>query len=676
MTAAKGYIPGFINGVSQEPGPLRNATQGSLQKNCVSSVVEGLKERPPTEHIAILESGTDRTGGTAKAEFFRQQGTNYVMFLAPGGTMDVFGLDGTAKTITQTAGSTYRTDNNPRQNIRVLETPEKLYLVNRTVSTAKGAGTAPGTLQGSKQLFGDLSTSGSAGDVWEIAGDPSTDFDNYYAKWDSSVWREGLKPGEQYQFDGTTLPHTLCPCGGGNDFEWDTEDWDSRAVGDLESIPFPAWTGYEIKDLFYFQGRLGFVAEETLGATRANNPTNFWPRTRLTLSDDDPLDLKLEAANMHTALAFDRDVVLFTDAGQYSLLPAEGGPLTPDSVSAVLVSNFSSSSVARPASSGISMFFTFEDDNWANFRELQGRHEGIQRFASEDISAHVRKYVPEGVFQMTASSVTNTLVVLTTQDANAVYVFQHDEGLGERRRQAAWSKWEFESGAEVIGADWVGADLYLVIARSGQVTLERMKFRGDSTEDEMGYRILLDRRVELTGSYDSGTGNTTWTLPCSDYSDVVVVTSPSFNSPGVQLNASLNGDTVTVAGDYSAHKCYLGQPYESRYRLSPQYVRNRDQTVKTNGYLLLSSLDLTFTAGAFHVEVTPFDGADTSTYRYYSWKVGSSKIGDHVIESGTLSVPVHARASDVTIDLVNDTHLPATWVSAEWSGEWFSYSED
>jgi len=675
VTVAKGYIPGFINGVSQEPGPLRGRTQGSLQINCVSSVDEGLSKRPPTEHVAVLESGTDRTGGTSKAEFFRQQGTDYVALMATGGTLDVFGIDGSAKTITQTAGATYRTDSNPRKNLRVLETPEKLYVLNRTVAPAQDATGAPGTLQGTKQLFGDLGTSGSAGDVWEIAGDPTTNFDNYYAKWDTSVWREGLKPGEAYQFDASTLPHTLCPCGGANDFEWDSEDWDARAVGDLASIPFPAWSGVNIQDIFYFQGRLGVVAEDTLGTSRVNEPTNFWPRTRVTVSDDDPLDLKLEASNMHTALAFDRDVVLFTDNGQYSLMPAEGGPLTPDTVSAVLVSNFSSSPDARPASSGTSMFFSFEDDNWANVRELQGRHEGIQRFGSEDTTSHVRKYIPKGVFQMVASSVTNTLVVLTSGDANAIYVFQHDDER-DRRRQAAWSKWEFEDGAEVIGAAWVGADLYLVVARTAQVTLERIQFRGDSTEDAMGYRVLLDRRVELTGSYDSGADETTWTLPCADYSDVVAVTSEDFDSLGVQLNVTLSGDTVTVDGDYSAHSVYLGQPYEARYRISPQYVRNREGQVKTSGYLLLSTLDLSYTAGAFHVEVTPFDGGTTSTYRYYSWRIGSSKIGQHNIESGSLRVPVHARALDVVIELVNDTHLPSTWISAEWYGEWFSYAED
>lgn len=677
MSAAMGYIPSLHNGVSQEPGPLRDLSRGSLQVNCVASVEAGLAKRPPTEHIAVLESGTDRRGGASVAHIFRQDGSDYVLLLAPGGTMVLADLAGNTKTLTDTAGASYRTTTNPRHDIRVLETPTKLYLVNQTEATSRDSSTAPGTLKGAKQLFGDLSgVTGTSGDVWEIAGDPTTGMDNYYAKWDTvGVWREGLKPGEAYQFDASTLPHVLVP-GSSTDFEWTQETWVDRSVGDVATVPFPAWEGAEVLDMFSFQGRLGFVSESAVGLSRVNQMSNWWPRSRLTQADDDPLSLNLEARYIHAAVSFDRDVILFTNEGQYSLLPVEGGPLTPSTVSAVLVSSYGNCSEVKPVRSATSLFFACQNNDWAVFREIKGRHQELRRFETEDLSAHAPEYIPTTVYHMAATTTADMLCVLTEGEPNAVYVYQYHEE-DRKRVQSAWSKWEFDEGAEVIGAHWVGSDLYLVVAREAQVTLERMRFFGDAAISDLGYEVLLDRRVTQTGSYDAGTGVTTWTLPYGDATDIKVITGSAHSSPGVELKATLDGTSVTVAGDYSAGDVYLGQPYEARYRFSPQFSRTRNGVVKTNGYLLLSNLDVSFDkAGAFHVEVTPFDGAETSTYRFYSWKVGSSSVGEHKMQSGSFRVPVNARALNVIIDLVNDTHLPTAWTGAEWFGEWFSYAED
>ena len=45
-------IPNLVNGVSQQPDDLSLFSQGQDQVNGFSSVVEGLKKRPPTEYIA------------------------------------------------------------------------------------------------------------------------------------------------------------------------------------------------------------------------------------------------------------------------------------------------------------------------------------------------------------------------------------------------------------------------------------------------------------------------------------------------------------------------------------------------------------------------------------------------------------------------------------------------
>ena len=51
-------IPNLVQGVSQQPEVLRLNSQATEQINGFSSVVEGLKKRPPTEYVAKLSSST------------------------------------------------------------------------------------------------------------------------------------------------------------------------------------------------------------------------------------------------------------------------------------------------------------------------------------------------------------------------------------------------------------------------------------------------------------------------------------------------------------------------------------------------------------------------------------------------------------------------------------------
>ena len=51
-------IPNLINGVSQQPAALRLASQAESVVNCMPSSVEGLKKRPPFEHVDELFTGS------------------------------------------------------------------------------------------------------------------------------------------------------------------------------------------------------------------------------------------------------------------------------------------------------------------------------------------------------------------------------------------------------------------------------------------------------------------------------------------------------------------------------------------------------------------------------------------------------------------------------------------
>ena len=62
MPLISSSIPNLINGVSQQPAALRLASQAEEVINCMPSPVEGLKKRPPMQHIKKLFAGSAGTG--------------------------------------------------------------------------------------------------------------------------------------------------------------------------------------------------------------------------------------------------------------------------------------------------------------------------------------------------------------------------------------------------------------------------------------------------------------------------------------------------------------------------------------------------------------------------------------------------------------------------------------
>ena len=54
MGLVSSSIPNLANGVSQQSPSVRLLSQGEEQVNAFSSIISGLRKRPPTEHMADL----------------------------------------------------------------------------------------------------------------------------------------------------------------------------------------------------------------------------------------------------------------------------------------------------------------------------------------------------------------------------------------------------------------------------------------------------------------------------------------------------------------------------------------------------------------------------------------------------------------------------------------------
>jgi len=131
------------------------------------------------------------------------------------------------------------------------------------------------------------------------------------------------------------------------------------------------------------------------------------------------------------------------------------------------------------------------------------------------------------------------------------------------------------------------------------------------------------------------------------------------------------GNSFTLVGNHTS--LFIGTPYESKYSLSTQYVREntgRGLLAITTGRYQVRNIALTYeNSGFFTAEVTP-DNRSKSTTVMNGYVLGTSgsTIGSPALSSGTIKVPVQCRNTDFTFDIISSSHLPMYVASAEVEG--------
>ena len=96
-------IPNLVQGVSQQPEVLRLPSQATTQENGYSSVVEGLKKRPNTSHVAKISTSTLTN---AYVHAINRDSTERYIITITNGAIKVFTTAGVEKTVVNQTGAT------------------------------------------------------------------------------------------------------------------------------------------------------------------------------------------------------------------------------------------------------------------------------------------------------------------------------------------------------------------------------------------------------------------------------------------------------------------------------------------------------------------------------------------------------------------------------------------
>lgn len=544
-------------------------------------------------------------------------------------------------------------------------------------------------IKGATQRFTNLPARGYPGFRCEVRGEGSGFAGSYWVEFVSDasnpfggVWKECVKPGEVRAIDPATMPHLLVRNGDGT-FTFKAAEWGKRKVGDIESNPFPSFMGRRLNDVFLHRNRLGVLSDEGMIMTRAGEFFNFFRDSAIQVLDTDPIDIAVshtKVSILNHAVPFNESLLLFSDQTQF-ILGHTSDVLTVKSASIDQTTEFECLSSVKPIGAGNNVYFV----------QNRGQHCAVREFTvdadtqtkdAQDITSHVPKYIPQGVFKLSASSTESVIIALTHAAPSSMFVYQYHLANGSKL-QSAWHEWKFAAGDTILNADFIEGDLHLLINRDDGVYLETMSVTAGVSDGGMEFSAHLDRQVDETQVisliYSISSQTSSFTLPytpdgpASDY-ELVAWSDNEVLKPGTKMKFVLSGPNVGLVSKGNLTSFRFGRKIKSRYVFSRFQLREQSpgggQTPVGEGRLNVRRMSLSHgESGYFRVEVTP-RGREKYVYTMTGRRIGSSAslIGEVALIDGVFRLPVMARNIDVTIELTSDEFLPYSILSADWEG--------
>ena len=179
-------IPNLVQGVSQQPEILRLNSQATSQVNGFSSVVEGLKKRPPTNYIATIS--TSALNNASIHTINRDVNERYIVIIT-NGAIQVKTITGATKTVVmQTNAVNYLASSDPRADFVAVTVADYTYILNKTKTCAMASTTSSAKVE--QAIYSVLQGVNST--KYSITIDGST-FSFTSSNTDTEAIRDGVK---------------------------------------------------------------------------------------------------------------------------------------------------------------------------------------------------------------------------------------------------------------------------------------------------------------------------------------------------------------------------------------------------------------------------------------------------------------------------------------------------
>ena len=331
--------------------------------------------------------------------------------------------------------------------------------------------------------------------------------------------------------------------------------WGGRQAGDDNTNPFPSFTDTTINDIFFFKNRLGFLTNDNIIFSEADEYFNFFRTTTQQLLDSAPIDVGIshtKVAQLQHALPFQEKLMLFSRQSQFVL--RGGDLLTPKTVSISPVTEYDISDNIDPVALGNYIYFPFKRDAFEGMYEYFVDN-NTEVFEANEITAQVPKLIPSDITHLVGTAAENMIVAKSNTDDYTLFVYKY-YWQNKEKIQSAWMK--FTYSRKIRGFDFIDSDLVLLTEDSQGLHLEKATMENGLIDDGLSYKLYLDSRIngsDLTVNYSSSSKTTT--ISDFDYDPVDV---HIYTKGGTFKEFTRTSDTAgTVSGALGSYVDYGGE---------------------------------------------------------------------------------------------------------------------
>ena len=565
-----------------------------------------------------------------------------------------------------------------------VTTPEP-QLMNITTSEANNIGELPTSCRHNYVV--KVVNSGEEDDdfylkfkVDNVSGTPGSD------RFGVGVWEECPQPNLEIAFDPDTLPIKLVRELPGSTytngrFLVQKPTWEERDVGDENTNPKPTFVGHKINKILFFRNRLVMLSQENVITSRTNDFFNFWSKTAMAVSSDDPIDLQSSSTYptvLYDGIEVNSGLLLFSSNQQF-MLTTDSDSFTPQTAKINFLSAFNFNNKTKPFSLGVTPGFINSTGKNARFFEMADvRREGEPTVLEQ--SKVVSKLLPIDL-TMAASSKENTVVLFGSTDKNEIWGYRFFN-TGERRVMSSWFRWVLPGNLTYHA---IMDDVYYTVVKNGSnYTLEAYEVRKTDDTTVVGtapddYKVHLDCHKLISSgslSYNATTNKTTFTKPTgfNSSNQLAVFVNVTGDNIGRYSTAAINGSNVEITGDWTGTNLILGYQYEWEVELPTIYPTQSDgQRTRADirSSLIIHRLKFSFgSVGMIETTLKRKGRKDyTTTYESLMWdNYNASKLG--IAEEYTHTIPAYDRNTNLTVHVKSTHPSPATLHALNWEGDY------
>ena len=531
------------------------------------------------------------------------------------------------------------------------------------------------------------------GMVVKVVNSGDSQEDDFYLQFEgqedgdgAGKWVETIAPSEpgndiHTSFNQETLPIKIQRQADGNSFNVSYVTWIERKVGDGNTNPFPTFLGKKISQTFFHRNRLGFLCEDNIILSQADEIFNFFNNTALVVSGNDPIDIQsssTQPTRFVDCIETNTGLLVFGETQQF-MLHTDSDALTPDTAKLSNISTYRYSPETAPISLGTTVGFLDTAGTYSRFFEMfDVKREGEPQII--DQTKVVSKLIPNSV-NLISNSRENSTIFLAEKGSPDIFLYRYVVA-GSERIQTAWFKWTLpfnlaytfvlDDNLYLISSDYKLLELNLQdrnVGTSVDDFVPGIGFFGD----DRNYQIHLDSSEFITAGSYSSTDNTTsisWPNRVGTGTPAVV----DRDTGTVYKYKSVSGNDFVFHGNFAGQTVIMGWLFDFNASLPKFFVR------KTAGEKTTSDLTASLVIQRMHLHYGDVSQVDAKVNLRDNQVV--SNVLDQTpmdwyksgkgpfVDNYSYTVPVYQRNSNFRVDITSTHPGPASLHSLTWEGDY------